>query len=228
VAAAGHYIDGGTRLNAPIAPALALGAGRIAVIGFEPLGRARPAAPDAGLPRLADVAANVLDGLLIDQVADDVHRMLTINSFFVEDHAGGPSPAARAYRAAQGKDPYRRVSFALIAPERQGELGALAEEVFNRRYGGLRGLRSLDFLLLARLLGGGRARSRGELLSFLLFDQEFVEALIDAGRNDARRWLDAIPGVWCSDPALAGLDAPAAAGVADHVALDEYRAMRRR
>jgi NTE family protein len=226
--AAGHYIDGGTRLNAPIAPALALGATRIAVIGFEPLQRTGDAATKARIPRLADVAANVLDGLLVDQVSDDVHRMLAINSFFVEDQAAGPAPSARAYRAAQGREPYRRIAFALVAPEREGELGALADRVVRRRYGGLRGWRSPDFLLLARLLGGARARSRGELLSFLLFDEEFVAELIQAGRRDAQRWLARIPEVWCTEPARAGLQAPAPAAIAEYVALDEFRSRRRR
>ena len=72
-------------------------------------------------------------------------------------------------------------------------LGALAEQVFQRRYGGLRGLRAPDFPLIARLLGGGRARSRGELLSFLLFDEVFVEELLAAGRRDAERWVQRHP-----------------------------------
>ena len=31
--------------------------------------------------------------------------------------------------------------------------------------------------------------NRGELLSYLLFAEEFIERLIDLGRRDARRWL---------------------------------------
>ena len=191
--AAGHYVDGATRLNAPIAPALALGAERVIVVGYEPFAGERT--PVRGGPRLADVAANALDGLLLDQVAHDVRRMLAVNAFFAEHPTTGTSRAAVAYRAAHGRPPYRRISYALVAPSRRGAIGALAEEVFQERYGGVRGLRSPDFALLARLLGGGRARARGELLSFVLFDEVFIERLLDAGRNDAERWLASPSGV---------------------------------
>ena len=118
--ASGHYVDGATRLNAPIAPALALGADRVIVVGYEPLAAERPPAVRGGLPRLADVAANALDGLLLDQVAHDVRRMLTVNAFFAESATTGTSRAARAYREAHGRPPYRRISYALVAPSRRG------------------------------------------------------------------------------------------------------------
>jgi NTE family protein len=54
----------------------------------------------------------------------------------------------------------------------------------------------------------------------------FVEALIEMGRADARRWLRRNPGVWASDGEGAGLEAPAP--IAETTALDEYRALRRR
>jgi NTE family protein len=217
-AAAGHYVDGATRLNAPVSPALALGAERVIVVGYEPWDERAPLAADGG-PRLADVAANVLDGLLLDQVGHDVRRMMAVNAFFAEHPSTGSSRAARAYREARGRPPYRRISYALVAPRHRGELGALAEAVFRERYGGLRGLRSPDFMVLARLLGGGRARSRGELLSFLLFDEVFIERLLDAGRRDAARWLAEHPGFWTSEAAGEPLEA---------IALDEFRALRRR
>jgi NTE family protein len=224
--ASGHYVDGATRLNAPIAPALALGADRVIVVGYEPLAAERAPAERTGLPRLADVAANALDGLLLDQVAHDVRRMLAVNAFFAESPTTGTSRAARAYREAHGRPPYRRISYALVAPSRRGEIGALAEAVFQERYGGLRGLRSPDFALLARLLGGGRASSRGELLSFILFDEVFIERLLQAGRADARRWLDEHPGFWSADAAAAGFEATTLSP--DTIALDEFRALRRR
>jgi NTE family protein len=227
-AARDHYIDGGTRLNTPIKPALALGADRVIVVGFEPLGGGGDERPREPLrPRLSDVAANVVDGLLVDQVGDDLHRMVAINSFFAEHASGGPSPAARAYRRSRGRPPYRRISYALVSPASRGEIGQIAERVFERRYGGLRGLLSPDYPLLSRLLGG-RTRSRGELLSFLLFDREFVAELIEAGRRDARRWLDGHPGFWCSDPAHdfdVGAEDPDR--LRDELSLDEWREMRR-
>lgn len=46
---------------------------------------------------------------------------------------------------------------------------------------------------------GGRTRSRGELLSFLLFDRAFVDRLVQLGRRDATRWLRRHPNFWCRD-----------------------------
>jgi NTE family protein len=219
-----HYIDGGTRLNSPLKPALALGADRVIVVGFEPFGRrARP--PVAAVaPHMTDVIANILDGLLVDQVGDDLHRMAAINSFFVH----GASRAARDYRAVRGRSPYRRIAYALVAPARGGELGRIAERVFRERYSGIAGLlRSPDYPLISRVLGG-RTRSRGELLSFLLFDEVFVEALIGAGQRDARRWLRRHPRLWSSEGARSLVAQEGdRARLADLHALDEYRESRR-
>jgi NTE family protein len=223
--AAGHYVDGATRLNAPISPALALSADRVVVVGYEPLTGSPAPARRAGGPRLADVAANVLDGLLLDQVGHDVRRMLAVNEFFAEHHSTGVSPSARGYREARGQRPYRRIRYAFVAPARRGAIGALADRVFRERYSGPKALRSPDFALLARLLGGGQAGARGELLSFVLFDHVFIERLIQAGRADAERWLAAHPGLWSADGAEHGFNARAPT---DAVALDEFRTLRRR
>ena len=51
---------------------------------------------------------------------------------------------------------------------------------------------------MARALGAGN-RSRGEFLSFLLFDRQFVAALTEMGRGDALRWLRRHPRFWCRD-----------------------------
>ena len=222
---ADHYIDGGTRLNSPIAPALALGADRVILIGFEPFAGPRRRT-GTGTPCLADVAANVLDGLLVDQVADDVHRLAAINSFFVDGPAGAPA-AATAYRAARGHQPYRRISYALVAPAQRGALGELAEQVLRERHRGLRSLADPDMALMSRMLGNGP--SRGELLSFLLFDEVFLEALIAQGQADAQAWLDRHPRFWCAD-ASHDLDVDPAAFEAarDQHALDEFRLLKRR
>jgi NTE family protein len=194
-----YYVDGATRLNTPIAPALALGADRVIVIGFEPLGSRAPR--EAGkplIPRIADVISNIVDGLLVDQVNDDLHQMVTLNEMI----AAPRSPAARAsrkFRSARGAPAYRKIEYALVSPRRRGELGELADEVYDRRYRGWRGLRSPDLPLFSRLLGNGRTPARGELLSFLLFDDLYFDLLIEAGKRDAHDWLDRHPDFWCSE-----------------------------
>jgi NTE family protein len=213
--AAGWYIDGSTRLNSPLKPALALGAERVLVIALEPLLRRRTTRPDRG-PHLSDVLANVLDGLLVDQVVDDVHRLARINAFFAEDSTTGPSFATRAYRSARGRAPFRKISYAVVAPARHGTIAAMAERHVSG-LGLLETLREPDLALMSRLLGGA-ASARGELLSFILFDPGFAEALIEAGRSDARRWLGRHPGLWCTDPAH-----DLGAGVGDTNVLQESR-----
>jgi len=136
--------------------------------------------------------------------------------------------SARKYRIARGHAPYRRIAYALVAPRKRGEIGRLAESVFEQRYGGLRGVRDLDYVLMMRALGG-RARSRGELLSFLLFDEAFVGRLIEMGRRDAGRWLRRHPGFWCReadhDLSIGSLDN---GRLSEQEALDEFRALHRR
>jgi NTE family protein len=227
-AARGHYVDGGTRLNSPIKPALHLGAERVIVVGLEPFAAAAPRATAPHEPGIADVAANVIDGLLVDQIGNDLRRLAAINSFFAEDAATvGTSRAARAYRLARGHRPYRPISYALVSPRRRGEIGRLADAVFERRFGGLRGLRDPDYALMSRALGG-RSRSRGELLSFLMFDREFAEALIEMAQRDAERWLRRHPGFWCRDAdhdlSVAHLDH---GRVQEQETLDEFRSLRR-
>ncbi len=64
---------------------------------------------------------------------------------------------------------------------------------------------------LGRALDIGDSPLRGELLSYFLFDREFALELMELGRRDARRWLDAPHdlGLWQVRPADAG--APASA-----------------
>jgi NTE family protein len=226
-AARGHYTDGGTRLNSPIKPAIDLGADKVIVIGFEPFGPASEQLAAAGRrPSIADVAANVLDGLLVDQVGHDLRRVAAINSFFVESRSTGPIGSPRTYRIARGLAPYRPISYALVAPRRRGEIGRLAETTFKQRYGGLRGMRSIDFAVLARALGAAH-RSRGELLSFLLFDEQFIAALIEMGKRDARRWLRRHREFWCREAEhdlwIEQIDRER---IKEQQAIDEFRAHR--
>jgi NTE family protein len=223
-----YYIDGGTRMNSPLKPALTLGAQRIVIVGFEPFTAAPAPVGPPQPPVIGDVAANVMEGLLYDQVGADLRRLGAINSFFVEGAGGAGSASARAYRTARGRSPYRRIGYALVTPKRRGELGRVAEEVYEQNYGGLKSLLRPDYPLISRFLGG-RTRSRGDLLSFLLFDETYVERLITLGARDARRWLKRHPAIWCSDWSHDfDVDPVGVEASREADSLREFRDMRRR
>jgi NTE family protein len=205
--AAGWYVDGGTRLNTPIKPAIDLGAERVVVIGTGPVaqvakheGRHDSPAPDFGVSAL-----HLLQGALADPLVEDMRKLGDINSFYAN---GASSPSAVRQRRSRGRPAYRPVPYIFVAP-RPGAIAELAASCFHSRYGGLKALRSPDLAALSRLLGTD-SPTHGELLSYLLFDREFIGELIEMGRRDARAWLDAPPGPdepWQLEP-LDALAAP--------------------
>jgi NTE family protein len=200
--ARGWYVDGGTRLNTPIKPALDLGARNLVVVGMEAVSEPQDPEPDANTdsnpPDFGDGWLHVLQGALTDPLIEDMRMLGNVNAFFTD----GDAASAERYRKARGKPPYRKIPYVFVAPGKRGAIGELAAQVFKSRYGGFRALRSVDFPLLNRLLGGDSA-THGELLSYLFFEREFIEELIQMGQRDARRWLDAPPGPdepWQTEP----------------------------
>lgn len=170
------HLDGGVRLNTPIAPALALGADRLLVLATHPLSPTRPVGPPSAGPQAPDVfsaAAAALMSLLVDRMVDDVHTLDRINRLVAPD----------AERCG-----FRAVPYLFVGPQRSGEIAEAAREILSRRYDGLRGLAGGDLATLNLLVGGPGAR-HAELLSFLLFDAEFLRVLVELGRRDARAVL---------------------------------------
>jgi NTE family protein len=191
-AAAGWYVDGATRLNTPVKPAIDLGAERVVVIGTSSIapppkhaGRHEAPPPDFGTS-----AVHLLHGALTDPLAEDMRKVADINSFYADS---ARSPAAVRYRRARRRPPYRPIPYMFIAPQRPDAIAELAARTFAERYGGLKSLRSPELAVLHRLLGG-HGSTHGELLSYLLFDRHFIRELIAMGRRDATAWLDAPPG----------------------------------
>ncbi len=174
-AAAGWYGDGGTRLNAPLRPALALGAKRVIVIALN--SSLTPTRVVAGRPDVVDGVAQLLQTVLADQLAEDVATLARVN----ETLAASGAAAAR-----------RRIPYILVAPQDRFAIGRLAARIYKRRYADARGLlRSPDLGLIGRVIEGSRNPIHGELLSYLFFAREFIDQLIELGRADAERWLAA-------------------------------------
>ena len=174
--ARGWYSDGGTRLNTPIKPALALGATRVVVVALSSLA-APPGAALAGReqPDALEGVGQVMSGLFGDQLTADVQTLATINRLLA---AAGDLPAGR------------RVPYIVIAPPERDAIARRALAVAQEHYAGAATLiRHPDISLFARIVGGGTDVGHAELLSFLLFTPEFARALIAMGQQDATRWL---------------------------------------
>lgn len=175
--ARGWYLDGGTRLNTPIKPALALGAEKVIVVALNSIARPPRPLASATRPDALDGTSALLDAVLVDPLIQDVRTLATVNELVGQSRRAQPAG-------------YRRVPYMFIAPPGGDAVGSLACQVWSERYAGLGGaIRSTDLALLGRLLGVSLGPSRGELFSYLFFAAEFAEALIALGAADAERWL---------------------------------------
>lgn len=175
----GWYLDGGVRLNAPLKPALALGAEALVVVATHPV--AEPPGPprDTPPPDVDDALVALIDVAMADRMVEDVRTLAKIDE--AELHAERTGGAGR-----------RLIPYLFFGPERRGSLGELAAHTRDTRPKTLdrlwREVRRPDLSLLGWLAGGDGAR-RGDLLSYLSFEPRFVGNAITLGQHDARRLL---------------------------------------
>jgi NTE family protein len=174
--ARGWYYDGGTRLNTPIKPALALGAERVVVVALNPLTAGPAQLAGEQQPDVFAAAGQILLSLLGDQLIADVQTVAKINGL-----VGSGAGQAGA----------REVPYIAVAPAGENAIGQCALDVVREHYSGpLHAMRSPDISLLTRLTAGDIDVQHAELLSFLLFVPEFAKALVQLGQEDAQRWID--------------------------------------
>jgi NTE family protein len=225
--AKGWYSDGGVRLNAPLKPALSLGANRVVVIGLNssatPTGAARR-------PDMLDGVAQLLQAVLADQLAEDVATLATVNETLAPKRSasGGARPGAGARAAATGmraaaktpaasgtrarRRPRRTIPYIFISPCDRLEIGRLARKVYDKRYAGVRGfLRDRNLELLGQFVNAEHSDVHGDLLSYLFLAREFIDELIALGERDANRWLEQRhdAGLWQVGRLPAGASRPA-------------------
>jgi NTE family protein len=167
------YLDGGVRLNVPLKPAIELGVDKLVVVATAPL-RTPAAAVEQAEPHRPDVfdaAADVVHAALVDRMVEDVRTLAAAN-----EQSGLPRG--------------RVIPYMFAGPHEPGEVARFANDVFHGRSAAGLGL---DLRLLHLLLGGG-AISRGELLSYLFFEPDFIEGAIALGASDAWRLLASVRG----------------------------------
>jgi NTE family protein len=190
---AGWYGDGGVRLNAPLKPALSLGADRVVVIGLN--SSAAPA-ERSRRPDMIDGVAQLLQVVLADQLAEDVTALASVNEALKRTRttasahqAAGAKQSAAARPSERGGR--RKIPYIFIAPCDRLEIGQLARETYEQHYAGIaRLVRDSDVALLGRFVNAERSAVHGELLSYLFLARKFIDKLIELGERDARRWLD--------------------------------------
>ncbi|HSZ12587.1 MAG TPA: patatin-like phospholipase family protein [Solirubrobacteraceae bacterium] len=166
-----YYTDGGVRLNVPLSPAIELGATHVVVVATHP--DAYPPAPSPSPqrrpPDVIDSVASVLGSLLSDGMIEDLHTLDKLNQ-----HADG--------------NDVRLIPRLFVGPETRHELGALAARLYAERHSGRRAIRELDFRLAHALLGRAE-KGDGDLLSYILFDEAFMEQAIQLGIKYASKTL---------------------------------------
>jgi NTE family protein len=162
-----YFGDGAMRQATPLSPAIHLGADRILVIGV------RDETADAALlqgqaqrfPSFAQIAGYMLDTLFMDGLYSDLERMTRINQLIDSvppDQRTGPLKRMRA------------IDTMLVVPSRD-----LRELAYEHRQAMPVPLR----ILLRGIRGHSKPENR--LLSFLLFEQSYTQALIELGYKDA-------------------------------------------
>jgi NTE family protein len=183
----GWYLDGGLRLNAPLKPALALDADALVVVATSPMRDTTTTPQPGGLPPdVDDISAEVLDIALVDRIVEDLRTLDKINGLLTTDQLV----------ATAGGRLRRKVPFVFVGPTHRETLGRLALEVLHgesRRSGGVVArFRQLELRLMARAFEGD-GPCRGDLVSYLYFDQEFIRASIELGQRHANALFDGVP-----------------------------------
>lgn len=164
------YGDGGIKLTAPLSPALHLGAHRILAVSTRyDRSRGEAARPDvAGYPPPAQVIGLLMDAIFLDSVDADVARMERINRVLVHvppEHRLGMRPVElMVMRPSQ--------DLARIAAEYEPKLPRA-------------------FRMLTRGLGTRETKSP-DVLSMIMFQDDYAKRLMALGESDAARRAEEI------------------------------------
>ena len=167
-----YYGDGAMRQATPLSPAIHLGADRILVVGVRDETADHSADPSLPpqRPSFAQIAGYMLDTLFMDGLYSDMERMTRINQLVdsvAEEHRGAALSQMRA------------IDTMLVVPSK--DLRVIAHKHRKR----------LPFAVRSLLHGiGGRGPGENRLLSFLMFEKDYTQELIELGYEDAMKVSD--------------------------------------
>ena len=162
-----YFGDGSMRQNAPISPAIHLGADRVLVIGAGQIQQGTLHAGHTGsqylYPNLAQIAGHAMASIFLDGLANDIERLSRVNATLQLI-----PPGLRARSAL------RPIDVLVIAPSQR--LDTLAKTHVHELPRTIR--------TILRMIGATDRRGSG-VVSYLLFEASYINRLIDLGRADA-------------------------------------------
>jgi NTE family protein len=167
------YIDGGIHLNAPLKPAIDLGANRLLVLGATQQAPALRPDPDDP-PNFGDGGGQILHAVLTDRLQADLAQLRRTNASVRK--RGGPSGS---------DDDHRLIATCLVTPP-DDRLSQVAAEIWPSGWWSL-----LSSFGGYRFLGGMTVQRQqpGQYLSYLCFHPEFIDQAIAMGQADAEAAL---------------------------------------
>jgi NTE family protein len=185
---ASHFVDGGLRLNTPIAPALRTGAEKLVVISLRHEAVTPPPidSPEGeeAYPHPVFLAGKLLNALLLDPVAYDLQVLEGLNRIMeVLDTTLTPAERARfdAVLVETRGMSYRTVETLTFEPSE--DIARLAGEHVRAHLGRWQLGRFYEWLL--ERASRRDATWESDLASYLLFDGLWAETLMALGRRDA-------------------------------------------
>jgi NTE family protein len=158
--------DGSMRQIAPVSPAIHLGADKILVIGAAHPSDENDRPIGGDYPSLAQIAGHTLSSIFLDSMSVDLERMTRINKTvrLIPEHI----------RKQSGMN-LRPIDVMIIQPSKR--LDTLAAKH----------AKSLPIGIRTLMRGfGAMNKTGGALISYLLFERSYTQALIQMGYEDAQ------------------------------------------
>jgi len=180
------FIDGGVRLNAPLKPALQFGAEGVVVISTDPRRYGTSDAVDGErAPSVLDQLLQVMRGIFADRMIEDIRVLLARNAAVVDGRKDRPvtTPAEN--------DKYIPLIFG--GPNDQDRVGNVAARAVRQILRSPWRLFTNPDLCITDWLTSVSPTSAPDLLSYILFEPEFIKEALRAGVNDAEALLSDCP-----------------------------------